>query len=83
MYKRQGTGKTTIINTLLDILEGMDEEVLLAAPTGRAAKRMTEATGREASTIHRLLEIQYMQKEDAKQTFQRNETCLIYTSRCG
>ena len=69
-----GTGKTTIINTLLDILEGMDEEVLLAAPTGRAAKRMTEATGREASTIHRLLEIQYMQEEDAKQTFQRNET---------
>ncbi|MFQ9800718.1 MAG: ATPase, T2SS/T4P/T4SS family [Clostridia bacterium] len=45
-----GTGKTTIINTLLDILEGMDEEVLLAAPTGRAAKRMTESDG--AGGVH-------------------------------
>lgn len=68
-----GTGKTTIINTLLDILEDEDEEVLLAAPTGRAAKRMTETTGREASTIHRMLEIQYLEESDGPQKFQRNE----------
>ena len=48
-----GTGKTTIINCILSLLEG---ETLLAAPTGRAAKRMSEATGREAKTLHRLLE---------------------------
>jgi exodeoxyribonuclease V alpha subunit len=51
-----GTGKTTIINSILRIHAKMGQKVLLAAPTGRAAKRMTEATGREAKTIHRLLE---------------------------
>ncbi len=50
-----GTGKTTLINCILSLLSGSGE-VLLAAPTGRAAKRMTEATGREAKTLHRLLE---------------------------
>lgn len=50
-----GTGKTTLLNCILHIL-GNDEDTLLAAPTGRAAKRMSEATGREARTIHRLLE---------------------------
>lgn len=50
-----GTGKTTIINCILDILTERSE-VFLAAPTGRAAKRMTEATGHEAKTLHRLLE---------------------------
>ena len=50
-----GTGKTTIINCILELLSG-ENEVLLCAPTGRAAKRMTEATGAEAKTIHRLLE---------------------------
>ena len=50
-----GTGKTTLLNCILHIL-GDDENTLLAAPTGRAAKRMSEATGREARTIHRLLE---------------------------
>ena len=68
-----GTGKTTIINILLDILEQREEEYLLAAPTGRAAKRMSEATGREAQTIHRLLEIDYQPEEKMTQTFQRNE----------
>lgn len=67
-----GTGKTTIINSILDILEEMDEEVLLAAPTGRAAKRMAEATGREAKTIHRLLEYGFA-KEEENQYFQKNE----------
>ena len=51
-----GVGKTTIINTILDILEGDELNVLLCAPTGRAAKRLSEATGMEAKTIHRLLE---------------------------
>ena len=50
-----GTGKTTLIRTLIRILEAGGQEVLLAAPTGRAAKRMSSLTGREAATIHRLL----------------------------
>jgi exodeoxyribonuclease V alpha subunit len=50
-----GTGKTTIINAILKIFSRRDRSVLLAAPTGRAAKRMSEATGHEAKTIHRLL----------------------------
>ena len=52
-----GTGKTTIVNEILRYFDSGDYDVLLAAPTGRAARRMTEATGYEASTIHRLLEI--------------------------
>ena len=51
-----GTGKTTIINCIIGLLEADDEAVALCAPTGRAAKRMTEATGRESKTIHRLLD---------------------------
>ncbi|OGP92961.1 MAG: recombinase RecD [Deltaproteobacteria bacterium RBG_16_48_10] len=51
-----GTGKTTIITAILRILQGLRLRILLAAPTGRAAKRMSEATGWEAKTIHRLLE---------------------------
>lgn len=52
-----GTGKTTTINALIYCLEEMGVSVSLAAPTGRAAKRMTEATGHEAQTLHRLLEV--------------------------
>ena len=52
-----GTGKTTIIKCIIEIYENNGMKVLLAAPTGRAAKRMTESTGREAKTIHRLLEM--------------------------
>lgn len=52
-----GTGKTTTINTIIRYFEQEDMEILLAAPTGRAAKRMAEATGYEAKTIHRLLEL--------------------------
>ncbi|MCL2458967.1 MAG: ATP-dependent RecD-like DNA helicase [Desulfobulbus sp.] len=51
-----GTGKTTLVNSILRILAAKRLDILLAAPTGRAAKRMAEATGREAKTIHRLLE---------------------------
>lgn len=50
-----GTGKTTIIKTIIDLYEERKKKVILAAPTGRAAKKMTEATEREASTLHRLL----------------------------
>ena len=52
-----GTGKTTTINTIIRYFEQEEMEILLAAPTGRAAKRMSEATGRESKTIHRLLEL--------------------------
>src|SRR4029077_2253447 len=52
-----GVGKTTIVNSILRILSAKDVSLLLCAPTGRAAKRMTEATGFEAKTIHRLLEV--------------------------
>ncbi|MBR5268652.1 MAG: Flp pilus assembly complex ATPase component TadA, partial [Lachnospiraceae bacterium] len=52
-----GTGKTTTINTIIRYFEQEEMEILLAAPTGRAAKRMAEATGYEAKTIHRLLEL--------------------------
>ena len=52
-----GTGKTTIIKSIIDIYEEKGKKVVLAAPTGRAAKRMTETTGKDASTLHRLLEI--------------------------
>ncbi len=52
-----GTGKTTIIKNIIDIYEKYDKKTVLCAPTGRAAKRMTEATKKEAKTLHRLLEI--------------------------
>ncbi len=67
-----GTGKTTIIKTIIRLLEKEGYTVALAAPTGRAAKRMTEATGYEAKTIHRLLEIGYS-GEDAEPVFFKNE----------
>ncbi len=67
-----GTGKTTIINTILKILEKMDQKVALAAPTGRAAKRMTESSGKVASTIHRLLEFHYSD-DDMLMSFGKNE----------
>ncbi len=50
-----GTGKTTIINAILKIFSRIGVQILLAAPTGRAAKRMSEVTGHEAKTIHRML----------------------------
>ncbi len=69
-----GTGKTTTINTMIGYFaeEGMD--IFLAAPTGRAAKRMTEATGYEAKTIHRLLELNGASVEEKRLAkFERNE----------
>ncbi|QUH19027.1 SF1B family DNA helicase RecD2 [Alkaliphilus sp. B6464] len=67
-----GTGKTTTINTLIKVFEKLKKKIVLAAPTGRASKRMTEATGKEAKTIHRLLEMGYSD-EDEGMLFQRNE----------
>lgn len=58
-----GTGKTTIIKSILEIYKSHDKKVVLCAPTGRAAKRMTETTGEEARTLHRLLEIGKFEEE--------------------
>ena len=59
-----GTGKTTIVNTIVRLMDKLDLTHVLAAPTGRAAKRLSEATGREAKTIHRLLELGKRGEED-------------------
>ena len=69
-----GTGKTTTIKTLIGYFEAHGMDIALAAPTGRAAKRMTEATGYEAKTIHRLLELNGTIDEDGTNAgFERNE----------
>lgn len=69
-----GTGKTTTINTIIKLFDDLGYNVVLAAPTGRAAKRMSEATGWEAQTIHRLLEVSgNSSDEGAKVAFGRNE----------
>lgn len=69
-----GTGKTTTINTMLKYFESEGMDLYLAAPTGRAAKRMTEATGYEAKTIHRLLELNGTLSEEGNHAgFERNE----------
>ncbi|MBE6535244.1 MAG: ATP-dependent RecD-like DNA helicase [Ruminococcaceae bacterium] len=68
-----GTGKTTIVKALLDIFSSMDMKVALAAPTGRAAKRLSEATSHEAKTIHRLLEFEYSTEAGERSGFRRNE----------
>lgn len=68
-----GTGKTTTINAIIRYFEGEGMDILLAAPTGRAAKRMTEATGFEARTIHRLLEVNGAPGENRGTVFERNE----------
>ncbi len=67
-----GTGKTTTLNALIRLLEEQGDTVLLAAPTGRAAKRLTELTDHEAKTIHRLLEVDYSGSE-LTPVFRRNE----------
>lgn len=66
-----GTGKTTIIKGLISIFGSLDSEIALCAPTGRAAKRMSEATSHEAKTIHRLLEMDYT--DDSGTNFIRDE----------
>ena len=69
-----GTGKTTTINAMIQYFGSQGLDILLAAPTGRAAKRMTEATGYEAQTIHRLLEVSGNPEDgDGRSGFARNE----------
>jgi len=68
-----GTGKTTTINTMIKYFEQQGLDILLGAPTGRAAKRMTEATGYEARTVHRMLELNGVLDEDSRGArFERN-----------
>lgn len=66
-----GTGKTTTLNAIIKILKKNGEKVFLAAPTGRAAKRMSELTGEDAKTIHRLLEVTWDNRD--RPVFKRNE----------
>ena len=68
-----GTGKTTTLGGILDVFDQLKLKTQLAAPTGRAAKRLTELTGREAATIHRLLEAQYSQ-DTGRMEFYRGES---------
>ncbi|MDD7267905.1 MAG: ATP-dependent RecD-like DNA helicase [Lachnospiraceae bacterium] len=68
-----GTGKTTTINRMISTFLEENKQILLGAPTGRAAKRMSEATGFEAKTIHRLLEVIGISDEVKQQYFDRNE----------
>ena len=70
-----GVGKTTIVKAILRILAAKGTTLLLCAPTGRAAKRMTEATGFEAKTIHRLLEV-----HPASRRTRRQEASTEYSS---
>ncbi len=72
-----GTGKTTIVKALIDIFHSMDMKVALAAPTGRAAKRLSEATSHEAKTIHRLLEFEYATDDSDRPGFRKNENDLL------
>ena len=69
-----GTGKTTTINAMIQFFEQEGMDILLAAPTGRAAKRMSETTGKDAQTIHRLLELTgNVEDENQRMHFERNE----------
>ena len=68
-----GTGKTTTIKAIISYFEDLGAEIALAAPTGRAAKRMTETTGKQAKTIHRLLEVKGLAGDGKNGMFERNE----------
>ena len=70
-----GTGKTTVVRAILRIFESMGLDIALATPTGRAAKRLSEASGMEAKTIHRMLEMDYKAEEGS--SFRRDENYLL------
>lgn len=70
-----GTGKTTTLNAIIKILQSRGQKVLLAAPTGRAAQRMSELTGNEAKTIHRLLEVSWDKLDNP--VFNKNERDML------
>ena len=74
-----GTGKTTVVHALLHIFRSMDMSVALCAPTGRAAKRLSESTAMEAKTIHRLLEMEF-EEGAGHGRFRRNEQDLLEES---
>ena len=74
-----GTGKTTIVKALIALFKSLNQKVVLAAPTGRAAKRMSEATSAEAKTVHRMLE---MEKGDLDVKFGRNATNPLDEAVC-
>ncbi len=74
-----GTGKTTIVKTLIALFKNLNQRIVLAAPTGRAAKRMSEATSAEAKTIHRMLE---MERGNLDVSFGRNATNPLDESVC-
>ncbi len=73
-----GTGKTTTINAIIKIYEILKKKIGLCAPTGRAAKRITETSGKEAKTIHRLLEYSYGEEENSLSFSKNEETPLDY-----
>lgn len=73
-----GTGKTTIINTIISVFESSGLTVAISAPTGRAAKRITETSGRPAMTVHRLLEYYYSADEDSMNFGRNSENPLEY-----
>ncbi len=70
-----GTGKTTVVKAMLSIFESLGQKTVLAAPTGRAAKRMSAATGAEAKTVHRMLEMERTEGEEPR--FNRNEHATL------
>ena len=70
-----GTGKTTVVRALIRIFDSMGFDIALAAPTGRAAKRLSESTSMEAKTVHRMLEMSY--DASGAFVFARNEDCLL------
>ncbi len=72
-----GTGKTTTINSIISMFKNEGYEIELCAPTGRAAKRMSEATGLEAQTIHRLLGINFLETDKKRQSFEKDEEMPI------
>lgn len=72
-----GTGKTTIIKCIVEILENLNKEYVLCAPTGRAAKRMKETTNKEAKTIHRLLEITKVDDTDTDRIYEMPVTPIV------
>lgn len=74
-----GTGKTTTVDALIQYFESEGMEIFLCAPTGRAAKRMTEATGYDASTIHRMLELNGGTEDGADMKFERNREYPLET----
>ncbi len=72
-----GTGKTTVVRALIDIFDSIGYKVALCAPTGRAAKRLSESTSREARTVHRLLEMEYGEGDGKAGAFRRGEDNVL------